>query len=128
MEDNLFPVDESLERALREERGVGGKFDLMTDMVRGHHARAVIAEMEHANQIKRMGEHSWVDGDFEFRPEAVLHGNGFHSLAMLNGGYDALNDEEFLRDLFRKHPEAKVRTRPRRTTIVVGSKYGPAKL
>lgn len=126
---HLFEVDESVERALRDDRCLGGKFDLMTDMLRGHHARTVIAEMNHLNQIKAAGEQTFdSDSEFKFELDTIMHGQGFHTLAMQEGTYDCMADDDYLNFLKRKHPEMRIKARSRKTTIVVGEKYGPPRL
>lgn len=122
MREYLLPVDESVERAMREET-LDGRRTLMDDLREGRHARAVVAEINHARQIKALGEQSWVDGDFEFRLEGVFHGAGFHAFADQEGTYECWDGNDVTDYMARKHPETRPRLRPRKTTVVVAGKY-----
>lgn len=109
----IIPVDESLERAMRD----SGLFD---DMRRGHQARAVVADLNHGQQIKQLGEQTWSEMDgLDFRLEAVMHGTGYHTLALNEGTYDCWNDDGFVKDRIRLRPEMAPRVRSRRTMVTV---------
>lgn len=129
MINEVFQVDESVERALREERSLGGKHDLMQDLVRGNHARAVISEMNHLNALKAAGEQIVNSkDDFEFRLEAILPAAGFHHVG-LQESYEAWDEgSDYLDYIKRKFPENRIKERSSRCMVTVGSKYGPPKL
>lgn len=124
---NLFEVDESVERALHKER-LSGRVDLNKDIFRGNHAKTVIAELNHAKQLRDFGQHTWGRDDFEFRPEMKpLHGAGFHAVGLLHG-YDRWDDDDYIKHIQRKNPELRANLKSSKCMIVVGSKYGPPKL
>jgi hypothetical protein len=126
----LFEVDESVERALREE-SLDGKKSLLDDLRGGTHARAVIAEMNHVNALRAAGEQAFdTHNDFEFRLDGVLHGNGFHAIAMQEGTYDVWDTEQSdrLDWIKRRFPENRIKHRSQRAMILVGNKYGPPRL
>jgi len=127
--DYLIPVDESIERAMREE-ALHGKCDLLGDLRGGIHARSVIAEMNHRNSLRHIRDQAMPDDDFEFRLEGILHGNGFHQIAMQEGTYDVWNTDQSdrLKWIQNRFPENKVKLRARNATILVGTKYGPPAL
>lgn len=128
--DYLFEVDESVERAMHEEC-LDGKMDLMADMMRGHHARTVIAEINHAKTLKAVSEQTWnPDNDFQFELQGVMHGQGFHQKALEAGTYDIwdTNQSDYLDWTKKRFPENRLRHRSQRTTIVVADKYSPPRL
>ena len=113
---HILQVDETVERELRDTR-LGGRATLLDDLRRGHHARTVVAEMNHAQQLRRLGEHTNAGQGCEFRLEAAMHATGFHALGEAYG-YDAWDDEDFVRWRIKRFPELRVRYRPRTTTVL----------
>lgn len=129
MNEYLIPVDESITRALQEET-LDGKKSLLDDLRGGIHARSVIAEMNHRNSLRHIRDQAMPEDDFEFRLEGIMHGNGFHQIAMQEGTYDVWDTDQSdrLEWIKKKFPENKVKLRPRNATILVGTKYGPPTL
>lgn len=114
----LLPVDESVERAMRDEH-VDGRMSLMDDLKRGHQARAVISELEHARRAKFRGEHTVAGGDIEMRLTNIFHGVGFHQLALQEGTYDCWNDDDFIDWRGKRFGETRVKYTPRTTSVLV---------
>lgn len=120
---HTIEVDESLVRAISDER-LDGRMSLKDDLRRGHHARNVIAGIQHAR--KSHGEHGVFGGDGEWRFEGTAPSAGFFALAD-QYGMEAMNDDEFMQWRMKRFPEMRVQNRLRKTSIAVGSKYGPAR-
>lgn len=127
---HLLEVDESIERALRE-TSLDGKHDLMQDLVRGNHARTVIAEINHTNNLKEAYQQSFDSrSDFEFQLEAILPAASFHLAAQNEGSYELFDTDksDYVEWVKRRFPENKIRQQSKRTLITVGNKYGPPAL
>lgn len=114
----LFEVDESVERAMREEC-VDGRMSLLDDLRGGVYARAVISEIENAKRAKHRGEHSVACGDIELRLTHVMHGAGFHALAMEEGTYECWDHEDFINFGPRKEGDIQVKYTPRTTSLLM---------
>ncbi len=114
----LFEVDESLERAVRDER-LDGRKALMDDLRGGLQARATISNLELARRAKHRGEHSVACGDIEFRLTHVMHGAGFHQLALDEGTYECWDHDDFINFGPRKEADVSVKYTPRKTSLLV---------
>jgi hypothetical protein len=119
MNEFLFQVDPSIEEALAEERGC--HVDLAADLMRGHHAKLVVRELNDLKARKALncGEQIMPAGDFEWKLLAALHGPGFHTIAQQEGTYDIWDPDQsdYLTWMQKRHPEARVRNRTGRTMI-----------
>lgn len=127
---HLFEVDESLERLLMDE-SLDGKHSLFHDMRRGHHAKLVLAEIDHAKAIKALGEQKAWGGDAEMRLVGLIPAAAYHTIAAWDDSYETWDDTSKsgrLAYIKRKHPENNIRIRASKTTISVGNKYGPPAL
>ncbi len=118
MNDRLFQVDESVARAMHDEC-VDGRMSLMDDLKRGHHARAILSEIQHSRNAKHRGEHTVAGGDIEMRLTNVFHGAGFHQLAMQEGTYDCWDDDDFIDWRGKRFGETRVKYTPRTTSLLV---------
>lgn len=98
---------------------VDGRMSLFDDLKRGHHARLVVSELEHSKRAKHRGEHSVACGDIEMRLTHVMHGAGFHQLAMQEGTYDCMDDDDFINWGPRKAGDVQVKYTPRTTSLLV---------
>jgi hypothetical protein len=114
--DRLFEVDESVARAMRDEC-VDGRMSLLDDLRGGIHARAVISEIQHAQSAKHRGEHTVAAGDIEMRLTHVMHGAGFHQLALKEGTYECWDDDDFTNWGPRRAGDVQVKYTPRNTII-----------
>jgi hypothetical protein len=126
MNQHIIEVDESVERALRQE-ALHGRHDLLGDLRGGIHARQVIAEINLDKSIKALGQQTWTNDDFEMRLEAVVHGEGFHALALKEGTYDCwdTNQSDMLEFYQRRNPELRINHKSPRTMISLAGKYTP---
>jgi len=127
MNESLFEVDPSIERAYVEECGCHA--DLAADISRGTHARLVIREKNDlaARRLLGCGEQIMPAGDFEWKLLAALHGPGFHTIGQREG-YEIWDPDksDFLTWSQNRHPEMRVRNLTGRTVIT--NKFNPPTL
>ncbi len=84
----------------------------MRELHEGAYERQVRMHFEQRQMVHLMAGSTWVDGIGA--PETAIHANLFHSLGR-QYGYDCWDDKGFCR---RHLPDIKVKTAPRRLTIV----------
>jgi hypothetical protein len=123
LEQKVLRLDPSLESAIVDEQ-LDGKFALEKDIYRGTHAKLVINELNHSRTSHR--EASAWGGDLEAREYMRMPALSFHALDQGLITQEGWNDdvEEFY---LRKSPDTRVHYRPRKPTVFIGSKYGPAR-
>lgn len=92
-----------------------GLEDLLKDVRHGWHARAVVAQL---NQERAQAEHSNAMIGKHFAIENTYDQLDFFDWG-LREGFECWDDEQFVREHSRDVPECVVRSRPRRTSIIV---------